>query len=63
MVVILVLGVLLFGKRLPELGRTLGEGIEELSRDAQTQLLKIFFYAVLVSVALVLLAFLWLRPG
>jgi sec-independent protein translocase protein TatA len=32
MVVILVLGVLLFGKRLPELGRTLGKGIVEFKK-------------------------------
>jgi sec-independent protein translocase protein TatA len=32
MIVLLILGVLLFGKRLPELGRTLGKGIVEFKK-------------------------------
>ena len=32
MIVVLVLGVLLFGKRLPEVGRSLGKGIVEFKK-------------------------------
>jgi hypothetical protein len=63
MVVLIILGVLLFGKRLPELGRTLGEGFSELSREAHIQHLINYLFAVLVIIALALIALLWLRPG
>ncbi|REJ67173.1 MAG: Sec-independent protein translocase TatA [Planctomycetota bacterium] len=35
MIIIAVLGVLLFGKRLPEVGRSLGKGIVEFKRGIQ----------------------------
>lgn len=35
MVIILVIGVLLFGKRLPEVGRSLGKGIVEFKKGVR----------------------------
>jgi hypothetical protein len=63
MIVLLVLGVLLFGKRLPELGRTLGWFIVEFQQTTYTQRMEVILFAVLVLFVLALSAYLWLKPG
>jgi hypothetical protein len=63
MIVLVILGVLLFGKRLPELGRSLGWFIVEFQQAPYTQRMEFLLVAVLVLIALALIAYLWLKPG